>query len=87
MPCEITKSEDGQITTIKCSRGSSQKRCFYCGRPAPKLCDFKFTVKVGKLAGKTWKTCDKPLCTTCAVHQEPDTDYCEPHARLMGIER
>ena len=60
---------------IVCTRGG-QKRCV-CGRPSEKLCDFPLT------GAKYGKTCDRPLCRFCAVHSEPDTDYCQPHATLL----
>ncbi len=74
MPCNHINLPGGGSAII-CSR-SSQKRCAG-GRPATKLCDFP-------LAGtKAGKTCDKPLCVVCAVHREPDIDYCRPHAELL----
>jgi hypothetical protein len=32
------------------------------------------------------KTCDRVLCRACAVHKEPDIDYCPEHARLLTPE-
>lgn len=31
------------------------------------------------------KTCDVALCRSCAVHVEPDTDYCPLHAAALGV--
>ena len=62
---------------IVCGRGTRQKRCTHCGRPSDKLCDFPLS---GKLAGKT---CDRPICQKCAMHVDPDLDYCRPHAEMI----
>jgi hypothetical protein len=42
-----------------------------------KLCDFPLT------GSKQGKTCDRSVCSKCAVHRDPDTDYCPPHGRLI----
>lgn len=78
MTCRSIKTPDGH-TVIVCSRGR-RVWCSTCGhREATKLCDFKFT---GASAGKT---CDKPLCSRCAVKMKAlgdDVDYCGPHHRF-----
>ncbi len=79
MPCEIRKDPDGKFTAIICRRGSQTKRCDICGRPGGKLCDFPLT------GAKAGKTCDRSLCAACAVHVDPDIDYCPTHARMKGI--
>lgn len=67
MPCERVGP------AIVCSRGSRKRnRCIYCGGYSTKLCD-------GPKLGSA-RTCDKPLCTSCAYHVPPDRDYCRDHA-------
>jgi hypothetical protein len=63
---------DGQVVGIACSRGPD-RRC-KCGRRMTRLCDFALS---GKKAGKT---CDAPLCDSCAVRVGPDRDLCGAHA-------
>ncbi len=76
MPCNVYRSDDGEITAIVCSRGRQSRKLCSCGRPATLLCDWP-------LAGpKAGKTCDRPICTRCASHVGPDRDYCQAHARL-----
>jgi len=79
MACNVVRDKDGRAVGFACTRGQRLKRCFKCGRPGAKLCDFKLT---GPMAGKT---CDMSLCELCATHVEPDTDYCPAHARMMGL--
>ncbi len=74
MPCNRFDLPGGGYAII-CGR-RTQKRCS-CGRPAIKLCDYPLT------GAKAGKTCDKPLCESCAVHREPDTDYCRVHAAMI----
>jgi hypothetical protein len=81
MPCRTYRSEDGKGAAILCGRGPLPKMCVVCfQRYSSKLCDFPLT------GSKKGKTCDRPLCQSCAVHKEPNTDYCPTHARMMGIE-
>jgi hypothetical protein len=47
-----------------------RKQCSTCGAPADKLCDY--VIAEGK-------TCDAPICGKCALHREPDCDYCKEH--------
>lgn len=53
------------------------KACIHCGKPSSKLCDFPLT------GAKVGSTCDRPLCIRCATHVDPDTDYCQQHARIV----
>lgn len=63
---------------IVCSR-TAARRCVVCGTTrAIKLCDFPLT---GPKAGQT---CDRPVCVTHATHEDPDTDYCPRHARMLA---
>lgn len=63
-----------------CTRGERRQLCSSCkSRPATKLCDFPLS---GKHAGKT---CDRPLCSSCACQAGlPNVDYCPAHARAGG---
>jgi hypothetical protein len=29
--------------------------------------------------------CNKPVCSRCAAHREPDEDYCPEHRQLAGF--
>ena len=51
------------------------RACSVCGVKTRRyrLCDYR-------IVNRKLKTCDAPLCTACAVHREPDTDYCPLHA-------
>jgi hypothetical protein len=69
----------GGAHAIICGRGSRPRPCSVCGRPHSKLCDFPLR------GAKAGKTCDRTLCDQCAVHQEPDLDYCPAHAKLLGV--
>ncbi len=78
MPCRATSLPGGGYAIV-CTRGKRPIMCSICGRPGNKLCDFPLT---GEKAGKT---CDRPLCAKCAVHVEPNTDFCRTHAQLKGL--
>lgn len=57
-----------------CSRGTSRGPCSSCGYViASKLCDYRLT---------NGKTCDRKLCSHCAVKRAPTVDYCPAHARM-----
>lgn len=75
MPCEVKKDDDGQVTTIICSRGRNPRRCLQCGRPANLLCDYP--VVRGTVKG----TCDASLCGGCTT-KKGGGDLCRPHAAL-----
>lgn len=66
--------------TIICARGRrGQQRCKFCRqRIATKLCDFR--INVGDV-GHT-RTCDAPMCSTCATSIRHEVDYCPDHAKL-----
>lgn len=75
MPCDQVKLPDG-TAAIVCSRGHRKpKPCAHCGKPSSKLCDF---ILVRSHAGNH-KTCDKPLCQSCAVSGGRNVDYCPDH--------
>ena len=80
MPCRTIRLSDGRMV-IACGpriRRPSPRRCSACGQPETRcsirLCDGAVT------RGNTRGTCDVVLCTDCAVHVEPDLDYCRQHA-------
>ena len=72
MPCEHVKFPGGHA--IVCTRGKRMPRKCYmnCGRWSSKLCDWP----VGK-----GRTCDRPLCDTCAVAAGKDMDFCPSHSQ------
>ncbi len=74
MPCNVVKTESG--FALVCG-GRRAKRCTYCNRPAPFLCDFP-VIRKGRKA-----TCDAALCEACAQKGDnPDYDFCRPHFPL-----
>lgn len=81
MSCEWFEARmpDGTIVSgFVCSRGGRRKRCATCGRSATALCDWKLAGK------KKGKTCDAPICSTCATSPAKGKDLCPPHARLWA---
>jgi hypothetical protein len=70
MPCSHIAIPGGGHAIICGPRHT--KRCRVCGGISTKLCDYE--VRPGK-------TCDAPLCSGCAVHTEPNLDYCPSHPR------
>lgn len=72
MPCKVIGGN-----TIVCGRVQPGRRC-KCGTPTRLLCDFPLG------GAKEGQTCDKPVCSNCSVHEEPNKDYCLAHARLFG---
>lgn len=78
MPCEAVEFEDGR-RAILCSRSRrGRRKCHCCGAPATKECDFARAARA--------KTCDKPLCESCAVPVGENRDYCPEHPRLVSAE-
>lgn len=70
MQCEIGPNR------IVCRKRESP-RCYSCGKPSTKLCDFPTGAGLG--------TCDAQICDRCAVRVAPNTDYCPKHQdRMMG---
>lgn len=73
MPCwgEWIRMPDGSAAHILHSgrRPKPAPPCA-CGKPSTLLCDFP-------MGGR--RTCDKPLCAGCAVHQGRNIDYCPTH--------
>ena len=61
-------SIDG-ISAIVCGPRRRRPKCTFCDRRAPLLCDQPM---------KDGKTCDKPLCSACAV-KEGSLDLCPTH--------
>ena len=74
-----TRIPIGGGVAIVCTRGDRAKRCAGCGRPATKACDWKLH------GPKTGKTCDAPVCDTCATHVGPDKDLCPAHGRAWEV--
>ena len=79
MPCNVIRDTQGRAIGFACSRGRQKVTpCAQCGAPSTKLCDGLTSNITGNLLQDT-RTCDKPLCDKCAVHVEPDKDYCSEH--------
>jgi hypothetical protein len=74
MPCY--PFQIGDATGFICTGRQRTKRCKYCGRPGDKLCDYPLS------GAKAGQTCDVPMCSRCATHVPPDTDYCRAHAEM-----
>jgi len=77
MACRTVISGGG-VTAIVCTRGHQQHRSCAtpgCGNRADKQCDFPVT-RGGKAA-----TCDRYICSRCAVSAGRGLDFCGPHAR------
>ena len=68
MACALVKLPD-RLTAIVCRSRRPQRRCA-CKRPATLLCDWK----VGH-----GKTCDRPICTSCAQEVAADKHLCPEH--------
>ena len=72
----------------------TSERCFFCNKPATKLCDF--VTGTLRWAGHPPRyltggihnpeasisyvmTCDRPICDKCAVHINKSFDLCPKH--------
>lgn len=77
MPCEVYNDpETGATMFIKCGR-APRRICKFCRRNyATLLCD----APIGN-----GKTCDAPICPTCAISGGPDTDYCPDHRNQQSL--
>jgi len=81
MPCIPITDKAGNQIGWACSRGFQAKKCVECGKPAGKLCDYPLQGNIAR------KTCDRPLCSRCAVKVpgKLNNDYCHAHARKAGL--
>lgn len=77
MPC--TPINGPGFTGIVCTRGQNQKRCHYCNKPAPFLCDHP-VIRNNKRG-----TCDVPLCKACRNELPNGQDLCRPHFGLWQM--
>lgn len=77
MACRTIVAGPG-MTAIACTRGTQRPSCSTpgCANRADKQCDFP--VKRGGKAG----TCDRHICSKCAVSAGRNVDHCPAHARL-----
>jgi hypothetical protein len=64
------------FTAIVCTRGQRKRRCHYCNRPAPYLCDHP-VIRNGKRG-----TCDIAICEQCRHNVQAGVDLCRPHFGL-----
>ncbi len=73
MPCHHIKFPDGSHALVRTAAPRARK-CSDCGVKVRdyKLCDWPIP--------HSGKTCDAVICTRCATHIEPDTDFCKLHA-------
>jgi hypothetical protein len=80
MACETLDDGKGG-TYIVCMRRVRSKRCLDCGRSgAAFLCDGpKTPLRYPRKSGS--RTCDKPICQTCATEVGPDRHVCREHVR------
>lgn len=80
MTCEYVKIPNGPMAIV-CHRNRRKVRCA-CGAIASRECDFVIdrTHSAGKI------TCDKPLCTKCAVSGGANVDYCPDHPAQTGMQ-
>ena len=63
------------IPLMHCRGRREPARCIQnCGRVATLLCDYPIQNEPG-----VYKTCDRPLCASCAYEVGPDRHYCRVH--------
>ncbi|QNI34504.1 hypothetical protein H7849_11775 [Alloacidobacterium dinghuense] len=75
MPCHPYVDEQGHVFLINC-REPRLPACEFCGKTAPKLCDFPTG---------NGKTCDATICDACAKSVGFDRDYCPAHAPQRSL--
>lgn len=77
MPCESYRDpETGTTFLIRCSR-APQRLCKFCRKLyATKLCDAPLA---------NGKTCDAPICPSCATSGGEDIDYCPDHRNQQSL--
>lgn len=75
MPCSHFRV--GGQAVIICGR-KRIPACVACGGIADRECDWK----LGR-----GKTCDKPVCSSCAEHPAPEKDLCPAHAQAWRHHR
>lgn len=73
--CHKVNLPDGVVIICRRSRRSLPPKCYVCGRPSDRLCDFSVSSR---------KTCDRPLCSHCASNVCGDYDLCPEHARIWA---
>jgi hypothetical protein len=72
--CDVVDLPGGG-RAIVCGGGRRTPKCSFCKeRPGSKQCDYPIN---GSKGGGN--TCDAHICTECALHLEPDNDYCPMH--------
>ncbi len=75
MACRPLITEDGKVFGFACGPKREQPKyvCQTCWkRRSERQCDYPTA---------PGKTCDKHLCSTCAVRVGPDKDHCPDHQR------
>ena len=73
MPCHTIRLPGGAVAIVR------PAKCSVCRRLIRdyKLCD-------GESLDRKSRSCDAVLCTDCAVHREPDLDYCPRHPQEVA---
>lgn len=77
--CEYVQLPDGSSAII-CGGHRTRKRCAECGGRATLECDgpgSPTTRRRGAIVARTSGTCDRALCSRCAIHVPPDRDFCK----------
>lgn len=93
MPCEIEKTKNS--ITYFCSRGRREKpKCYKCGKPATKLCDYRnlairryideYGRKIRSPSARL-DTCSRPMCDECSASAH-GLDFCEEHGDCFRIQ-
>lgn len=93
MSCEVVKLPQHGAYAIIRRVTPRPRKCSVCHQPTRdgKLCDyvvreaFEPEAPDGLTARIPAKTCDAFLCRACAVHSDPDVDYCPLHAAAKGV--
>ncbi len=84
MICETVRLPDGVAAIVCSGRGRRRKRCA-CGGLTVALCDYPIQLR-DREGDVPEKTCDKPLCTRCAVRVAKNVDYCREHPLPKGAQ-
>lgn len=84
MPSEVIRLPGGAAAIVK-RPAPRPRRCSVCRAKVHNfvLCDF--VERAARENAAQPVTCDKVLCWSCAVHVEPDTDYCPLHAAALQV--
>lgn len=97
----LITSTEGQVARgFLCGSRTRRRRCAFCdsgwqtalcdyptGGPCPKCKGTKR--RSGKpchpCAATGYWMCNKPICSSCRAHRDPDEDYCPEHRQMAGF--